>query len=188
MAANTIWLTGLSGAGKTTLGKYLRYNFFALNTVIIDGDELRKTINADLGFTTEDRDKNITRAAQICKMLNDSGHTVIACIMSPLEKQRKQAKQIIGEDKFFLVYVSCDIDTLKARDTKGLYKKYQLGEIKNMVGIDLPYQVPDKSNVVVNTAAFSIEKSGELIGKAYSKYKQKQYGNGDTHSVQPQRN
>jgi len=188
MAANTIWLTGLSGAGKTTLGKYLRYNFFALNTVIIDGDELRKTINADLGFTSEDRDKNITRAAQICKMLNDSGHTVIACIMSPLEKQRRQAKEIIGEDRFFLIYVSCDIDTLKTRDTKGLYKKYQLGEIKNMVGIDLPYEVPDKSNVVVNTAAFSIEKSGELIGKAYSKYKQKQYGNGDTHSVQPQRN
>jgi adenylyl-sulfate kinase len=187
MAARTIWLTGLSGAGKTTLAKYLRYNF-SLNTVIIDGDELRKTINADLGFTTEDRDKNITRAAQICKMLNDGGHDVIACIMSPLEKQRRQAKQIIGEENFFLVYVSCDIDTLKARDTKGLYKKYELGEIKNMVGIDLPYEVPDNSNVVVNTAAFSLEKSAELISKAYSKFVQKQYGNGDTRSIQPQRN
>ena len=182
MAARTIWLTGLSGAGKTTIAKYLRYNF-ALNTVIIDGDELRKSINADLGFSLEDRDKNVTRAAQICKVLNDDGHDVIACIMSPLESQRKKAREIIAEQKFFLVYVSCDIETLKKRDTKGLYEKFYKGEIKNMVGIDLPYDVPINPNVVVNTAAFEIEKCGELISKAYSKFVQKEYGNGDTRSV-----
>lgn len=175
----TIWLTGLSGAGKTTLAKHIRFKYTRY-AIIIDGDELRKSINADLGFSLEDREKNVTRAAQLCKILNDDGHDVIACIMSPSESQRKKAKEIIGEQKFFLVYVSCDLDTLKKRDTKGLYKKYEKGEIKNMVGIDLPYDVPENPNLVVNTAAFRVEKCGELINKAFTTFVTKQLGYGDT--------
>lgn len=175
----TIWLTGLSGAGKTTLAKHIRFKYTRY-AIIIDGDELRKSINADLGFSLEDREKNVTRAAQICKILNDDGHDVIACIMSPSEIQRKKAKEIIGEQKFFLVYVSCDLDTLKKRDTKGLYEKYEKGEIKNMVGIDLPYDVPENPNLVVNTAAFRVEKCGELINKAFTTFVTKQLGYGDT--------
>jgi adenylyl-sulfate kinase len=175
----TIWLTGLSGAGKTTLAKHIRFSF-SLNTIIIDGDDLRKTINADLGFSVEDRNKNVSRAAQICKMLNDSGHDVIACIMSPTELQRREAKNIIGENRFFLVYVSCDLETLKARDTKGLYAKYERGEIQNMVGLDIPYEVPENTNVVVNTAAFEVNKCAELINRAFTTFVTKQLGYGDT--------
>jgi adenylyl-sulfate kinase len=175
----TIWLSGLSGAGKTTLAKYIRFSF-SLNTVIIDGDDLRKTLNADLGFTTEDRNKNVSRAAQICKLLNDGGHDVIACIMSPTESQRQEAKRIIGENRFFLVYVSCDLETLKARDTKGLYAKYQRGDIKNMVGLDIPYEVPENPNVVVNTAAFKVDKCAEIINRAFTTFASKQLGYGGT--------
>jgi len=166
---STIWLTGLSGAGKTTLAKHLKKNSMP-QVVIIDGDELRKGLNADLSYSKEDRNKNIERAAHICKMLNDGGHDVIACIQSPLEIQRNKAAQIIGEKNFFLVYVSCDLDTLKKRDTKGLYKKYDNGEIRNMVGMDMAYEVPLSSHLVVNTTAFDIFKCAEMITKTYSKF------------------
>jgi adenylylsulfate kinase-like enzyme len=100
--------------------------------------------------------------------------------MSPTESQRQEAKRIIGENKFFLVYVSCDLETLKARDTKGLYAKYERGDIKNMVGLDIPYEVPENPNVVVNTAAFKVDKCAEIINKAFTTFASKQLGYGDT--------
>lgn len=164
--AKTIWLTGLSGAGKTTLAKYLQRYY---EGVLIDGDDMRKGISHDLAFDNLGRKQNICMAAHICKMVNDSNHTAIAAIMSPLKEHRDEAKKIIGE--FFMVYVACDLETLQSRDTKGLYAKYQKGEVKNMVGLDLPYEVPEDANLVVNTANMSIKVCRDLIIESYLKYR-----------------
>ena len=152
----TIWLTGLSGAGKTTIAKEMKKSG-AYNFIIIDGDDLRAGINKNLGFSNEDRNENVFRAAHICKILNDNGLNVIACIMSPTEEQRTIAKNVIGEDKFFLTYVQCNIETLVRRDTKGLYKKFANGEIKNMVGCDLPYEEPHNENLCIDTRTTMVE-------------------------------
>jgi adenylylsulfate kinase-like enzyme len=108
--------------------------------------------------------------------------------MSPLEDQRVKAQEIIGQENFFLVYVSCDLETLKKRDTKGLYAKYAAGEIKNMVGIDLPYEVPSNPNIVVNTAVFDLYDCAQMISTSYNKWilnKYTTYGHFD--KIQSQR-
>jgi adenylyl-sulfate kinase len=179
--SKTIWLTGLSGAGKSTIAEALKKKYFP-DTVIIDGDALRKTINKELGYTEEDRQRNITRAAEICKLINDQGHYCIATMMSPLESQRMMAKHIIGEENFFLVYVSCDIDTLKQRDTKGLYKQFQDGEIKFMVGLDLPFDVPVNPNVVVNTNAMDLHTCIQSIVSSFGNKIIDEYV-ADTHTI-----
>lgn len=153
----TIWLTGMSGAGKTTIAEEIKSREAFENIVIIDGDDLRKGINSNLGFTDKDRNENVFRASHICKILNDNGIDVMACIMSPTEEQRTIAKSVISKDKFFLTYVMCDIKTLVERDTKGLYQKYLRGEVKNMVGFDLPYEDPQEEHICVNTRVDSVE-------------------------------
>ena len=172
--ASTIWLTGLSGAGKSTLANHLKNNHF-LYIVIVDGDALRKGINADLTMSSEDRTKNITRAAHLCKLINDGGHNVIACLTSPSESQREMAKEIIGQDNFFLVYVSCDLQTVCDRDTKGLYEAYINGKITDMVGFDIPYEVPVNPNIVVNTAVFDLEKCSWLVYESFRNHIQKKH-------------
>lgn len=151
----TIWLTGISGAGKSTIAKVYR-SLYNPHLVIIDGDEIRKTINSHLGFDSSDRDRNVETCAKICKLLNDDGHLVIASITSPTEQQREKAEKIIGKDKMFLVYVSCPLETAISRDPKGLYSRYYKGEITNMVGIDIPFQVPDDADLTLNTDFFDV--------------------------------
>lgn len=159
----TIWLTGMSGAGKTTIAKEIKSREAMGNIVIIDGDELRGGINSNLGFTDKDRNENVFRASHICKIFNENGIDVIACIMSPSEEQRKIAEEVIGKQKFFLTYVKCNIETLVKRDTKGLYEKYLRGEIKNMVGFDLPYEEPHNIDLCVDTRNESVEESATKI-------------------------
>lgn len=163
---NTIWLTGLSGAGKTTIAKKLKERYLPYS-IIIDGDELRVGLNSDLGFSEKDRTNNISRAAYVCQLLNNQGFDVIATLTSPLDFQRQLAKDIIGGDCFFLCYVSCSISCVIQRDTKGLYDRFSKGEIKNMVGLDMPYDVPLDSNLVVNTEFFSVDESVETIYKSF---------------------
>jgi adenylylsulfate kinase len=150
----TIWLTGISAAGKSTIANLLRKTHKG-SFIIIDGDAIRKTINSHLGFTNEDRDKNVETAARICKMLNDDGHLVVATISSPLAKQRESAKKIIGKENFLLVYVACSIEAAISRDPKNLYSKYYSGEIVNMAGLDAPYEVPNDANITLNTEYFT---------------------------------
>lgn len=159
----TIWLTGMSGAGKTTIAEEIKSREAFGNIIIIDGDDLRKGINSNLGFTDKDRNENVFRASHICKILNNNGIDVMACIMSPTEEQRRIAQSVIGEEKFFLTYVMCDIETLVERDTKGLYQKYLRGDVKNMVGFDLPYEDPQQEHIFVNTRVDSLEKCATKI-------------------------
>jgi adenylyl-sulfate kinase len=150
----TIWLTGISGAGKTTIANLLRESYKG-SFIIIDGDAIRKSINSHLGFTNEDRDKNVETASKICKMLNDDGHLVVATISSPLAKQRDIARKVIGKENFLLVYVACSIEGAISRDPKNLYSMYYKGEIVNMAGLDAPYEVPDDANITLNTEYFT---------------------------------
>lgn len=150
----TLWFTGLSGSGKTTLAEAVQILFkYTLNTrvVIIDGDEIRQGLNSDLGYDENSRTENIRRCAEICRLLNSQGVYVIATLTSPLRVQREMAKEIIGGDERFIeFYIKCSIDTCAQRDVKGLYKKFNDGVIKHMVGIDLPYEEPVDA-VVINT-------------------------------------
>jgi len=159
----TIWLTGMSGAGKTTIAEEIKSRETFGSIVIIDGDDLRKGINSNLGFSDKDRNENVFRASHICKILNDNGIDVMACIMSPTEEQRRIAESVIGKEKLFLTYVMCDIETLVQRDTKGLYQKYLRGEVKNMVGFDLPYEDPQQKHICVNTRVESVEICADKI-------------------------
>lgn len=174
----TIWLTGLSGAGKTTLAKYLQRHF---DGILVDGDDMRSSISKDLSFDNEGRMKNVSIAAHVCKIVNDSNHIAVAAMMSPLKEHRDEAKKIIGS--VFLVYVACDIDTLKKRDTKGLYKKFEDGELKNMVGLDLPYDVPSDANIVINTAHMNIKQCRDYIIESFYKYTKRIVTNESTSTI-----
>ena len=154
----TIWLTGISGAGKTTIANLYKQSYNK-KVIIIDGDSIRKTINPHLGFTQSDREKNIETAARICKLLNDDGHLVIATISSPLNSQREKAIKIIGKKNFLLVYVACSIEAAISRDPKGLYARFYKGEITDMAGLDTAYEAPDDADLTLNTEYFDIQTS-----------------------------
>jgi len=152
----TIWLTGLPCSGKTTIAKGLEKH---LDIVRIDGDIIRKSLNKDLGFSLKDREENIRRVANICKMLNDSGKNVIASFVSPTDKIRTLARDIIRPHKFILVFVKAKISTCEERDTKGMWKKARAGLIKEFTGVDSPYNVPRYPNITLDTDLETEEES-----------------------------
>lgn len=139
-----IWFTGLSSAGKTTiaqlLAKILREQ--GVPVVTIDGDEFRKSLSADLGFSIAHRQENIRRAAQVARLVVQSNVTAICSFISPTIQIREQARSIIGYNRFIEVYVSTPLDICMQRDTKGLYQKASEGLIKNLTGINSPYEPP----------------------------------------------
>ena len=149
-----LWLTGLSGAGKTTLARALRERF--TSAFIIDGDEIRNGLNSDLGFSPECRAENIRRIAELCKIVAAFGAVPIVSVISPYEENRKRAKQIIGPG-FFEIYVSTPLEVCIARDVKGLYKQAKANELSSMTGISAPYEPPENPDVTINTANLSIE-------------------------------
>jgi len=155
----TVWLTGLSGAGKSTiaqaLGGVLQQR--GRSVEVVDGDEVRTTLSKGLGFSREDRDTNIARIALVCALLSKHGVVAISAAISPYAQARAAARRRIGE--FVEVYVQCPIGVLKARDVKGLYEKAVRGEITNFTGISDPYETPEAPDVVVNTDVESVEES-----------------------------
>lgn len=157
--SRVIWMTGLSGAGKTTIAQHLE---LALNnrgylTQVLDGDNIRSGINNNLGFSEEDRYENIRRIAEVSKLLMNSGIICINSFISPTNDIRKMAKQIIGRENFIEVFIDAPLDVCEQRDTKGLYKKARKGEIKNFTGIDAPFDKPADANIVLHTDKLSVE-------------------------------
>ena len=148
----TIWMSGLSGSGKSTIANILETELNSQNyhTYILDGDNTRLGLNKGLGFSEEDRLENIRRVAEVCKLMNDAGLIVICSFISPFQKNRDQAKSIIGEDKFIEVFVDADLETCETRDPKGLYKKARLGEIKDFTGISSPFESPNDCIILKN--------------------------------------
>ena len=162
-----IWFTGLSGAGKTTIAKGLQRRVFDEGYLcqVIDGDEIRTGINNNLGFSLQDRTENVRRVAEIAKIFANTGIITIVSLISPTESLRNLARNIIGEERFFEVFIDAPLEICEQRDVKGLYKKARNGEIKGFTGIDSPFE-PVKSNVLtVNTQIFDIETSINIIRK-----------------------
>jgi adenylyl-sulfate kinase len=149
MKNSVVWLTGLSGAGKSTIAMELetQLKIYGVNTCILDGDVLRAGLNKDLGFDEGSRTENIRRAAEVSKLLLNSGITVIAALISPYAKDRKNACELIGKDKFVEVFVNTSIHTCIQRDPKGLYAKALKKEISNFAGIDAPYEQPTQPDL-----------------------------------------
>lgn len=155
-----LWLTGLSGSGKSTLAGAAEHRLFqrGRQVVVLDGDTLRQGLNSDLGFSPEARAENIRRTAEVAKLLAETGLIVFVSLISPWRADRDKARRIVG-DNFVEIYVQADIETCKARDPKGLYKKALKGEIKNFTGIDQPYEAPEKPELVIDTAQLTEEQA-----------------------------
>ncbi len=163
--AKVIWMTGLSGSGKTTVAIALEQKLKekGVLTQVLDGDNVRVGINNNLGFTVEDRTENIRRIAEVSKLFLNCGVVTINCFVSPTIEIRDQAKTIIGSDDFVEVFINTPIEVCEQRDVKGLYKKARAGEIKNFTGIDSPFEAPESPLIDVKTASQSIDESAEQI-------------------------
>ena len=159
-----LWLTGLSGSGKSTVANALdiRLNEMGKATYLLDGDNIRLGINSDLGFSKEDRNENIRRISEIGKLFVDSGLITIACFISPLKVNREMARKTIGDD-FIEVFIDCPLDECEKRDPKNLYKKARKGLIKEFTGISAPYEKPEDPEIVVNTKEKTVDQCVDQI-------------------------
>ncbi len=158
-----IWLTGLSGAGKTTLARAIRQELLQTgrSVELLDGDEVRENLSHGLGFSKEDRDRNVGRIGFVARLLARNGVTVLVSAISPYRQSRDDARRLIESDgvRFIEVYVRCPLQTLIARDVKGLYKKALAGEVRHFTGISDPYEAPLAPDCVVDSSTQSIEQS-----------------------------
>jgi bifunctional enzyme CysN/CysC len=168
--AVTLWCTGLSGSGKSTIAKAVEEKFFAEGRPIyrLDGDNLRFGLNRNLGFSKEDRRENIRRAAEVAKLFNDAGISVICSLISPMREDRFRAREIIG-DSFFEIYLNTPLAECERRDPHGLYKKARSGEIKEFTGVSAPYEAPDKAELELDTSKYSVEGCLDQILKLVKK-------------------
>jgi len=159
-----LWLTGLSGSGKSTIANSLEMilNKKNLHTFLLDGDNVRKGLCKDLGFSIDDRKENIRRIAEVSKLFSEAGVIVITAFISPIENDRVIAKQIIGE-KYNEIYCDCSIEECINRDTKGLYKKAISGQIKEFTGISSNYDIPTNPDIIVDTEKTDVEYCIEKI-------------------------
>ncbi|NQZ33774.1 MAG: sulfate adenylyltransferase subunit CysN [Oceanospirillaceae bacterium] len=162
-----IWLTGLSGSGKSTIANIVEMKLHALghHTYLLDGDNVRHGLNKDLGFTEQDRVENIRRIAEVAKLMLDAGLIVITAFISPFAAERRMARELIGQDEFTEVFVNTPLSVAEDRDVKGLYKKARRGELKNFTGIDSPYEEPENPECVIDTMDLTAEEAADKIIK-----------------------
>lgn len=159
-----LWLTGLSGAGKSTIADRLEQEIQSCgkHTYLLDGDNLRHGLNSDLGFSLEDRMENVRRAAETAKLMVDAGLMVIVALISPLRSQRDAARALVAEREFIEIFVDAPLDVCEARDPKGLYARARRGEIPDFTGIDSPYEAPLEPEIRVDTSELSV---GEAVAR-----------------------
>lgn len=163
--AKVLWLTGLSGAGKSTLAAALERRLFeeGFFAQVLDGDNIRTGLNANLGFSEEDRAENIRRIAEVAKLYLHSGIITICSFISPTRKIRQLARNIIGEKDFYEIFVHAPLNVCESRDVKGLYAKARRGEIKQFTGIDAPYEPPEKPFCTIDTTKLSVQQAVEIL-------------------------
>ncbi|MFB1022401.1 MAG: adenylyl-sulfate kinase [Vicingaceae bacterium] len=164
--AKVLWLTGLSGSGKTTIAKVVEKVLHEMGffTQLLDGDNIRAGINNNLGFSDADRQENIRRIAEVSKLFLNCGVITINCFVSPTKEIREQARKIIGEGDFVEIFVDTPLSICELRDTKGLYAKARKGEIKDFTGISAPFEVPESAAIKIKTENKKIEESArELV-------------------------
>ena len=163
-----LWFTGLSGSGKSTIASSLNLLLAqnGFSSYMLDGDNIRLGINSDLDFSEEGRKENIRRIAEIAKLFADASEIVLCSFVSPFEEDRKQAKQVIGENLFIEIFVKCPLEECEKRDVKGLYKMARAGEILNFTGISSPYEEPKNPTLEIKTGELSIDESVQEIYKS----------------------
>lgn len=160
-----IWLTGLSGSGKSTVANALEKALHdaGQRTYILDGDNVRHGLNRDLGFSDADRVENIRRVAEVAKLMLDAGLVVITAFISPFRGDREMARKLIGNDDFFEIHISTPLEICEERDPKGLYRKARNGELPNLTGIGSPYETPVSPELKIDTSTCSLDESVQRI-------------------------
>jgi bifunctional enzyme CysN/CysC len=163
--ACVLWLTGLSGAGKSTIANRIEKRLTAAgrHTYLLDGDNVRHGLNKDLGFTAQDRVENIRRVAEVSRLMVDAGLIVLVSFISPFRSERRMARELFAPGEFFEVFVDTPLAEAERRDVKGLYKKARRGELKNFTGIDSPYEPPEDPEIRIDTTRMSAEAAAEHI-------------------------
>lgn len=163
--SKVIWLTGLSGSGKTTIAKGIERELYNRGFIcqVLDGDNIRAGINNNLGFSIEDRLENIRRISEVSKLFIHCGIITINSFISPTEKIRKMAVDVIGRENFIGVFINAPVSVCEQRDVKGLYKKARAGEIKDFTGVNAVYEPPENPDIEVNTGRLSAADSVQKI-------------------------
>lgn len=163
--AKVLWLTGLSGSGKSTIAQHVERILHQEGyvTMLLDGDNIRSGINKNLSFSDADRIENIRRIAEVSKLFLNCGIITMNSFVSPTNEIRKLAKEIIGEDDFVEIYVNAPLEVCEARDVKGLYKKARAGLIPDFTGITSPFEEPENPALEIRTDKMEIEKSVEML-------------------------
>ena len=159
-----VWMTGLSGSGKTTIAVELEKLLArkGVLTQVLDGDNIRSGINSNLGFSDEDRTENIRRIAEVSKLFVNCGVVTLNCFVSPTKAIRQQAKNILGDD-MVEVFINTSFEECENRDVKGLYAKARAGEIKNFTGLDAPFEAPENPFLNIETVGRSVEECAKQI-------------------------
>jgi len=161
-----IWLTGLPAAGKTTLARALREELVRAGrrVELLDGDDVRRWLSPDVGFTREDRESHLMRVAHVSRLLARNGVVVIASFVSPYREVRRRIRGVVEEDAPFVeVYVRCPLEVATRRDPKGLYRRALAGEIRNFTGVDDPYEEPEDPEVVVDSSEMTVEEEVKRV-------------------------
>lgn len=148
-----VWLTGISGAGKSTIAHALvaRLQSFGVRSTMLDGDVLRTGLNSDLGFSDAERTENLRRVAHVAALFCNEGFIVVTATISPNPEHRENARRIVGDEAFVEVFVDTPLEVCESRDPKGLYKRARCGEIKRFTGLDAPYHPPKNADLVLRT-------------------------------------
>jgi len=160
-----LWFTGLSGSGKSTLAHTVEEKLFqkGCSTFVLDGDNVRHGLNSNLDFSEAGRTENIRRISEVSKLMVESGLIVMTAFISPIKKDRNEAKKLISSDDFIEIYCKASLEVCENRDVKGLYKRARSGEIKNYTGIDSPYEEPENPELIIDTDNQSLEDSISTI-------------------------
>jgi adenylylsulfate kinase len=163
--AFVIWFTGLPCSGKSTLANELDKTLYSkgIRSYVLDGDNIRKGLNADLSFSDEGRKENLRRIGHVAQLFTDAGVICIAAFVAPLQEDRDKLKENIGRDYFIEIFVNTPIDVCETRDVKGLYKKARNGEIKDFTGVNAPYETPENPDLIIDTSVESLDESVQRI-------------------------
>jgi bifunctional enzyme CysN/CysC len=160
-----LWFTGLSGSGKSTISNAVERKLSSLgrHTYLLDGDNVRRGLCRDLGFTAKDRVENIRRVAEVAALMVDAGLIVITAFISPFRSERRMARALVGEGEFLEIYMDTPLEIAEQRDPKGLYRKARSGNLSNFTGIDSPYEAPEHAELVLSAGTAGIEEMADRV-------------------------